>query len=254
VGSLQTTLDALSSPIRREILWLVWDDELTAGEIVAQFDRSAATISSHLAALRDAGLVRMRVDGNFRRYRGDRDRIRAVLPVLAGDDDRWQVADAIPETGLASSRRAELVEVWVDVPVSRAAAFAAFTDAASFSSWLGVPVTLRDRRFTCTLEWGTEVRGRYEVIAEPELLALRWDFDDEAVPVPGRQLVAYVRFTGTARRTRIAVHQHAADPGQAEFLATAWSLVLGRYAESCAGPHSAAAPPRPRRPKTTGSP
>src|SRR3954462_1101120 len=68
-SALQPTLDALASPIRREILWMVWDDELAAGEIAAAFDLSAGTISAHLAALRDAGLVTVRREGNFRRYR-----------------------------------------------------------------------------------------------------------------------------------------------------------------------------------------
>ena len=31
----QRLLDALSSPVRREILWLVWDRELAAGDIAA---------------------------------------------------------------------------------------------------------------------------------------------------------------------------------------------------------------------------
>ena len=32
---LQATIDALSSPVRREILWMLWDAELPAGEIAA---------------------------------------------------------------------------------------------------------------------------------------------------------------------------------------------------------------------------
>ena len=43
--SLQVVLDAVSSPIRREILWLVWDDELAAGEIAAAFEVTAPTLS-----------------------------------------------------------------------------------------------------------------------------------------------------------------------------------------------------------------
>ena len=68
----QDLLDALASPIRREILWLVWDRELPAGEIAAAFEVTAPTISQHLAVLKAAGLVEMRVDGSFRRYRAQR--------------------------------------------------------------------------------------------------------------------------------------------------------------------------------------
>ena len=53
----QQTFKALSDPTRREILQLLKDKPLTAGEIAAQFDTSAATISHHLSILRDAGLV-----------------------------------------------------------------------------------------------------------------------------------------------------------------------------------------------------
>ena len=53
----QQTFKALSDPTRREILQLLKDNGRTAGEIAAQFDTSAATISHHLSILRDAGLV-----------------------------------------------------------------------------------------------------------------------------------------------------------------------------------------------------
>lgn len=43
----QQTFKALSDPTRREILQLLRDGGLTAGEIAARFDTSAATISHH---------------------------------------------------------------------------------------------------------------------------------------------------------------------------------------------------------------
>lgn len=232
-GPLQHTLDALSSPIRREILWMVWDTEVAAGDIAAAFDVTGPTISSHLAVLRTAGLVRMRVDGTFRRYRADRAAMEAVVPLLATDDARWQAADDLPELALAQAS----VEQWVTVTVTvdgaaAQQAFDAFTDGEQFSDWLGVPVAITDGRFSAHLEWGTRVRGHYEVVAAPALIALRWDFDDDAVPVPGRQLVGYLRFFDTPTGCRIEVHQRAADPQQATFLTTAWSLVLGRWKES----------------------
>ena len=60
---VQRVLAALASPVRREILWRIWDDELPAGAIAAAFEVSAPTISEHLAVLRDAELVTMTVDG-----------------------------------------------------------------------------------------------------------------------------------------------------------------------------------------------
>ena len=48
---------ALAAPRRREILALVRDGELSAGEIASRFDVSRPAISQHLAALREAGLL-----------------------------------------------------------------------------------------------------------------------------------------------------------------------------------------------------
>jgi DNA-binding transcriptional ArsR family regulator/uncharacterized protein YndB with AHSA1/START domain len=239
----QARFDAVASPVRREILWLTWTDELAVGEIGAHFELSGPTLSSHLAVLRDAGLVTMRVDGNFRRYRCNQDAVRALVPFLASGDERWVEADTIPESELASSGRVSAVVVDVEVPVDPATAFAAFADGNRFSEWLGVPVRIRDRRFRATLEWGTQVRGTYEVVSPPDLIAMRWDFDDDAVPIPGRELVAYLRVHPTRRGSRVEVHQLAQDEQQANFMATAWSLVLGRFAEG----HTEGAGPRPRR-------
>jgi DNA-binding transcriptional ArsR family regulator/uncharacterized protein YndB with AHSA1/START domain len=248
-SALQPTMDALASPIRREILWMVWDEELAAGDIAASFDLTAGTISTHLAALRDAGLVQMRSDGNFRRYRARHESMEAVLPLLESSGHKWETADEIPERALADTSREEWVTVTTDVPLDHESAFEAFADGDRYSAWLGVPVSLRDGRFAAELEWGTRVRGRYEVVAPPDLIAMRWDFDDDAVPVPGRELVGYLRFEPLPDGCRIEVHQRAADATQAEFLSAAWSMVLGRlreHAESGVSPRR-----RPARPKRT---
>jgi DNA-binding transcriptional ArsR family regulator/uncharacterized protein YndB with AHSA1/START domain len=254
--ALQRMLDALSSPVRREILWMVWDVELAAGDIAAAFDITAPTVSSHLAVLRAAGLVEMRVDGNFRRYRANRAAMEAIVPLLASDDAKWQVADNLPERALARAS----VEQWVTVTalvhgLDVQQAFEAFTDGDQFSGWLGVPVAITDGRFSAQLEWGTTVRGHYEVTAAPALIALRWDFDDDAIPVPGRQLVGYLRFFDEPAGCRIEVHQRAADAQQATFLSNAWSMVLGRLKEYVEQPPAGPGPHRrpPRAKRSTGA-
>ena len=136
----------------------------------------------------------MRADGTFRYYRVDRAAMEAALPLLASSDDKWHAADDIPERGLATASLEHWVTVSTDVGLDQAAAFASFADGERYSAWLGVPVTIEDGRFSTELEWGTRVRGRYEVLAPPELIAMRWDFDDGVTPVPGRQLVGYLRF------------------------------------------------------------
>jgi DNA-binding transcriptional ArsR family regulator/uncharacterized protein YndB with AHSA1/START domain len=229
VGAPRTIFDALSSRVRREILWLTWNDELTVGQIAAQFDLAAPTLSSHLTVLRDAGLVTMRADRNFRNYRADQAKVRALLPLLAAEDDRWTPSVSPREGALAHTRRAQLVIVAVDVDLDQQRTFDAFVDATQYSAWLGTTVRIDGQNFAATLEWGTEVRGHYDVLAPPELIAMTWDFSDDNVPVPGQQLVAYLRIRPRGRGSRVEVHQHAADDVQARFLQTAWSTVLGRF-------------------------
>jgi len=48
---------ALNDPTRREILELLKEKDLTAGEIADQFNISKPSISHHLDLLRQAGLV-----------------------------------------------------------------------------------------------------------------------------------------------------------------------------------------------------
>ena len=55
---LQDTLKALADPIRREILNLLKGGRLSAGEICEHFSVTGASISRHLAILKDADLIR----------------------------------------------------------------------------------------------------------------------------------------------------------------------------------------------------
>jgi DNA-binding transcriptional ArsR family regulator len=59
---------ALADPTRRRIVELLGVGERSAGELVEEFDVSAPAISQHLKALRDAGLVQVRVDAQRRIY------------------------------------------------------------------------------------------------------------------------------------------------------------------------------------------
>jgi DNA-binding transcriptional ArsR family regulator len=80
-------LRVLAAPRRLRILELVWDRELAAGDIAAEFDVTWSAISQHLTVLRDAGFVTERRVGTSRRYRAD----PAALGVLRGVvEDHWR--------------------------------------------------------------------------------------------------------------------------------------------------------------------
>lgn len=72
----------VAEPRRREILRLVWDDELSAGDIADRFDVTFGAVSQHLAVLRDAGYVTVRRAGNRRYYRTDKERLGPLRPAL----------------------------------------------------------------------------------------------------------------------------------------------------------------------------
>lgn len=62
---IQSTIKALSDPIRREILNLLKSGKLSAGEIANKFPVSNAAISKHLSVLKNADLIRDTREGKF---------------------------------------------------------------------------------------------------------------------------------------------------------------------------------------------
>jgi DNA-binding transcriptional ArsR family regulator len=65
---ISNTLKALSDPVRREILMILRDEPLNAGQIAIHFDVTDATISHHLAVLKKAGLIDATRYGTFINY------------------------------------------------------------------------------------------------------------------------------------------------------------------------------------------
>jgi ArsR family transcriptional regulator len=65
---LDETMKALADPTRREILRALRGGDLTAGEIGGRFPITGASVSHHLAVLREAGLVRVERQGRNQVY------------------------------------------------------------------------------------------------------------------------------------------------------------------------------------------
>ncbi len=240
---LDVTMRALRSRTRREILARIWDRDLSAGEIAAAFALTAATISEHLAVLRRAGLVEMTKIGTSRRYRAK----PAALAGLHGaleDAGKWRPADDLPEQALTKTTTSPVVVAEVSVPTRPEMTFAALTDGELYSRWLQVPVRIDGDRFAATLEWGTEVRGRYEIVVPPELIVMSWDFDDGNIPVPGHPLVGYLRIHSDGDGSRVVVHQVVNSSDRAAFMEAAWAMVLGRLKANVESALGGSPPPR----------
>ena len=75
-------LQVLAEPRRRQILAMVWDEEMAASAIAANFDVTFGAVSQHLSVLRDAAMVKVRQEGNHRYYRADRDRLEPYRTIL----------------------------------------------------------------------------------------------------------------------------------------------------------------------------
>jgi DNA-binding transcriptional ArsR family regulator len=82
-------LRALAEPRRREILQLVADQELAAGEIAAAFDVTRPAVSQHLTVLKSAGLLAERRDGTRRLYRARPEGLSEIRELL---DTMWASA------------------------------------------------------------------------------------------------------------------------------------------------------------------
>ena len=87
-------LAAVASPRRREILRLVWRDELTAGAIHrAMPDVTFGAVSLQLRSLLEAGLLQARSERRNRLYRARPEALGAVAGMLERmwDDALWRL-------------------------------------------------------------------------------------------------------------------------------------------------------------------
>jgi DNA-binding transcriptional ArsR family regulator len=80
---------AVADSVRREILMLLRDKEMTAGDLSSRFDISRPAVSRHLRVLRESGLVVDEVRGRERWYRLDTTPLTPLVTWLAELHNRW---------------------------------------------------------------------------------------------------------------------------------------------------------------------
>ena len=80
-------LQVIAAPRRLRILELVWDQELTAREIAAQFEVTWSAVSQHLRILKTAGFVVERREGTSRIYRADKAALGSLRSVV---EEHWR--------------------------------------------------------------------------------------------------------------------------------------------------------------------
>src|SRR5215207_11437275 len=95
-------LQVIAAPRRLRILELVWDRELAAGEIAAEFDVAWSAISQHLSVLKAAGFLVERREGTSRIYCADQAALGSLRPVV---EDHWRRGlDRVRELAEAEQR------------------------------------------------------------------------------------------------------------------------------------------------------
>ena len=89
-------LQVIAEPRRRQILGLVWNDEMAAGDIAERFEVTFGAVSQHLAVLRESGYVEVRKEGNRRLYRANKEALGPLRQVL---ESMWtQALDGLADT------------------------------------------------------------------------------------------------------------------------------------------------------------
>ena len=81
---IQSTLKALSDPVRREILVLLKEGKMAAGEIAERFPITQAAVSRHLGVLKEADLIRDTREGKFIYYELNTSVLEDVMLFITG--------------------------------------------------------------------------------------------------------------------------------------------------------------------------
>ncbi|MGE3272790.1 MAG: ArsR/SmtB family transcription factor [Chloroflexota bacterium] len=117
IDFVDAQLRALAEPRRRQILRLIWSQELPAGEIAARFDVTRPAISQHLTVLKAAGLISERRVGTSRLYQAQPARLAEVLEFLRSFWD--ERLDLLKQAAEAEEREVQARDQYVD-PVNNA--------------------------------------------------------------------------------------------------------------------------------------
>lgn len=84
---MKRLLAAVAEPRRQRILQLVWDEELSAGDIHSHFRITFGAVSQHLKVLREAGAVSVTKRGRQRFYRANKP---ALGPLAQHLESLWE--------------------------------------------------------------------------------------------------------------------------------------------------------------------
>ena len=107
--ALGIILKALSNPIRRDIIARLRERDMTAGELADAYSVSKPTMSTHFAALKEAGLIEGRRDGVVIHYSLNatvaEEALAALMQLLGTSDERLPLTAEPGETNLKTDQK-----------------------------------------------------------------------------------------------------------------------------------------------------
>jgi DNA-binding transcriptional ArsR family regulator len=89
---MSDVFDALAHPVRREILKLLRDGAMSAGDIAERFDLAKPTLSGHFSVLKSAGLVTTQRRGTTILYRVNMSVMEEAIAALLSLTDKTETS------------------------------------------------------------------------------------------------------------------------------------------------------------------
>ena len=103
---MNSLFKALSHPVRRRIIAMLRKGPLASGDIAAAFDMSWPTVTGHLNALKDAGLVSPEREGASIRYRLEISAVEEAMAFLMDIAGTGQGEAALPHAAQPCAAKA----------------------------------------------------------------------------------------------------------------------------------------------------
>ena len=239
----QQAIRALANPIRRRIMELLREGEMSVNALADQFDVARPGVSRHLRVLREAGLVTFRSDHKARLYSldpGEMDRFRREFDADFRDFWRPQGSETqqvLPEAVESDLQQAFEISIAAELPVRRERAYAYVTEDALFSQWVGEDARSDPRvggTITATSAFGGRLVAEFCALVPHELLVLR--VLEPLDPQANLYTIAFEPVADAA--TRVTLRHFVRDEGVANLVRMAWGetwKLLLAFAEGDAG-------------------
>jgi uncharacterized protein YndB with AHSA1/START domain/DNA-binding transcriptional ArsR family regulator len=235
---------AIAAPRRREILTLIRDGELSAGEIAARFDVTRPAVSQHLSVLRDAGLVTERRDGTRRLYRA---RPQGLGPLRDFLEEFWDnrlgalAREAeLEERKTMQTSETTAVERELSIAAHPETVWQFLVDPDRATRWMGVSATLDPRPggvYRVEVLPGQTARGEFVELDPPRRLVFTWGWEaGSQSPVAAGSTTVEIELVPDGDGTNLRLRHHGLpDEAAAGSHAHGWEHYLERLGRAAAG-------------------